>query len=59
MTTTDHQGTSFGTRGLDYRTAGVDIEAGEALVDLIKPLAKATTRRGVMGGLGGLARCST
>jgi phosphoribosylformylglycinamidine cyclo-ligase len=53
MTTADHQGTSFGTRGLDYRAAGVDIEAGEALVDQIKPLAKATMRRGVMGGLGG------
>ena len=36
-----------------YRDAGVDIEAGEALVDRIKPLAKATTRPGVIGGLGG------
>lgn len=36
-----------------YRDAGVDIEAGDALVDAIKPLAKATTRAGVMGGLGG------
>ncbi len=53
MTTADNQGTSFGTSGLDYRTAGVDIEAGDALVDQIKPLAKATARRGVMGGLGG------
>src|SRR3954470_21147025 len=38
---------------LDYRTAGVDIEAGDALIDAIKPLAKATDRSGVMGGLGG------
>ena len=36
-----------------YRDAGVDIEAGDALVDAIKPLAKATSRAGVMGGLGG------
>ncbi|HTJ88821.1 MAG TPA: phosphoribosylformylglycinamidine cyclo-ligase [Acidocella sp.] len=36
-----------------YRDAGVDIEAGDALVEAIKPLAKATTRAGVVGGLGG------
>ncbi len=36
-----------------YRDAGVDIEAGDALVEAIKPLAKATSRAGVMGGLGG------
>ncbi|OYV33842.1 MAG: phosphoribosylformylglycinamidine cyclo-ligase [Rhodospirillales bacterium 20-64-7] len=36
-----------------YRDAGVDIEAGDALVEAIKPLAKATTRVGVMGGIGG------
>ncbi len=36
-----------------YRDAGVDIEAGDALVEAIKPLAKATNRAGVMGGLGG------
>jgi phosphoribosylformylglycinamidine cyclo-ligase len=36
-----------------YRDAGVDIEAGDALVDAIKPLARATARPGVMGGLGG------
>ena len=39
--------------GLDYRTAGVDIDAGEALVEAIKPLARATNRAGVLGGLGG------
>ncbi len=31
----------------------MDIEAGDALVELIKPLAKATSRAGVLGGLGG------
>jgi phosphoribosylformylglycinamidine cyclo-ligase len=38
---------------LTYRDAGVDIEAGDALVDRIKPLARATDRAGTMGGLGG------
>ena len=38
---------------LSYRDAGVDIEAGDALVAAIKPLAAATRRKGVMGGLGG------
>jgi len=38
---------------LSYRDAGVDIEAGDALVSAIKPLAAATRRKGVMGGLGG------
>ncbi len=38
---------------MTYRDAGVDIDAGDALVDRIKPLAKATSRAGVMGGLGG------
>lgn len=38
---------------LSYRDAGVDIEAGERLVEAISPLAKATRRKGVMGGLGG------
>jgi phosphoribosylformylglycinamidine cyclo-ligase len=39
--------------GLTYGAAGVDIEAGDALVDAIAPLARATARPGVMGGLGG------
>jgi phosphoribosylformylglycinamidine cyclo-ligase len=38
---------------LTYRDAGVDIEAGDALVAAIKPLARATARPGTMGGLGG------
>lgn len=36
-----------------YAEAGVDIDAGDALVERIKPFAKATSRAGVMGGLGG------
>ena len=36
-----------------YKQAGVDIDAGNALVDRIKPHAKATMRPGVLGGLGG------
>jgi phosphoribosylformylglycinamidine cyclo-ligase len=56
MTNSDHQSeqsrhTPQG--GLSYRAAGVDIDAGDALVEAIKPLAKATARMGVMGGLGG------
>jgi phosphoribosylformylglycinamidine cyclo-ligase len=38
---------------LSYRDAGVDIEAGNDLVERIKPHAKRTMRAGVMGGLGG------
>ncbi|HET6182801.1 MAG TPA: phosphoribosylformylglycinamidine cyclo-ligase [Acetobacteraceae bacterium] len=39
--------------GMSYREAGVDIDAGEALVEAIKPLARATARPGTLGGLGG------
>ncbi|HZQ01812.1 MAG TPA: phosphoribosylformylglycinamidine cyclo-ligase [Reyranella sp.] len=38
---------------LTYKEAGVDIDAGDALVEHIKPLARSTDRRGVIGGLGG------
>lgn len=38
---------------MSYRDAGVDIAAGNQLVDRIKPLAKATERPGSAGGLGG------
>ncbi|HTH68939.1 MAG TPA: phosphoribosylformylglycinamidine cyclo-ligase [Rhodanobacter sp.] len=38
---------------LTYRAAGVDIDAGNALVERIKPLVKRTNRPEVMGGLGG------
>ena len=39
--------------GLTYAEAGVDIDAGNALVERIKPAAKRTARPGVMSGLGG------
>jgi phosphoribosylformylglycinamidine cyclo-ligase len=39
--------------GLTYAQAGVDIDAGAALVDAIKPLAKATRRPGAEASLGG------
>ena len=39
--------------GLSYADAGVDIDAGNALVDRIKPAAASTKRAGVMDGLGG------
>src|ERR1700751_2805772 len=39
--------------GLTYAEAGVDIDAGEALVEAIKPLAKATRRPGADASLGG------
>jgi phosphoribosylformylglycinamidine cyclo-ligase len=42
-----------GKNGLTYADAGVDIDAGNALVERIKPAAKRTTRPGVMSGLGG------
>ena len=41
------------TNGLTYADAGVDIDAGNTLVERIKPAAKRTTRSGVMAGLGG------
>ncbi len=40
-------------RPLRYRDAGVDIDAGNSLVERIKPLAAATARSGVTDGLGG------
>lgn len=39
--------------GINYRDAGVDIDAGNALVERIKPAAAATRRSGVMEALGG------
>ena len=41
------------TLGLSYKDAGVDIAAGNALVETIKPLAAATQRAGSVDGLGG------
>ena len=44
---------AIGGNRLSYRAAGVDIDAGESLVEAIKPLARATARPGALGGLGG------
>jgi phosphoribosylformylglycinamidine cyclo-ligase len=54
-TTSDptHDPTRDPAGGLSYADAGVDIDAADALVETIKPLARATTRAGVLGGLGG------
>ncbi len=41
------------TSSTTYRDAGVDIEAGDALVDRIKPAVKRSMRREVLGGIGG------
>jgi len=41
------------TAGLSYKDAGVDIDAGNELVERIKPAVKSTNREGVLTGLGG------
>ncbi|HKX37357.1 MAG TPA: phosphoribosylformylglycinamidine cyclo-ligase [Burkholderiales bacterium] len=41
------------SKELTYREAGVDIDAGDALVEAIKPFAKRTLRPEVLGGIGG------
>ena len=46
---TDHPA----SKSLSYRDAGVDIDAGDQLVDNIKPFARRTLREGVLGGIGG------
>ena len=45
--------TTSHTAPLSYKDAGVDIDAGDALVERIKPLAKKTMREGVLAGIGG------
>ncbi|MFC3337701.1 phosphoribosylformylglycinamidine cyclo-ligase [Paracandidimonas soli] len=45
--------TNTNSASLTYRDAGVDIDAGEALVERIKPMAARTMRAGVMAGIGG------
>src|SRR5688572_29390778 len=40
-------------KGLSYRGAGVDVDAGDALVEAIKPFAKRTLRPEVLGAIGG------
>lgn len=44
-------------KSLSYKDSGVDIEAGDSLVSMIKPLARTTSRSGVLGGLGGFGGC--
>jgi len=44
---------SDNSKGLSYKDAGVDMDAGDALVERIKPLAKKTMREGVLAGIGG------
>ncbi|RYF25203.1 MAG: phosphoribosylformylglycinamidine cyclo-ligase [Comamonadaceae bacterium] len=44
---------SASTTPISYKDAGVDIDAGDALVERIKPLAKKTMREGVLAGIGG------
>ncbi|EAA14291.4 AGAP009786-PA [Anopheles gambiae str. PEST] len=44
---------AFKHQSLSYKSSGVDIDAGDALVQRIKPLARGTNRPGVVGGLGG------
>jgi len=41
------------SNGLSYRDAGVDIEAGDALIEAIKPFARSTLRPEVLAGIGG------
>ncbi|MGV6826301.1 MAG: phosphoribosylformylglycinamidine cyclo-ligase [bacterium] len=48
-----NQASNSGPTTLSYKDAGVDIDAGNALIDRIKPIVKTTQRPGVMAGLGG------
>ena len=50
---TNIMSTSTPSVSLSYADAGVDMVAGDALVDAIKPFAKRTMREGVMAGIGG------
>jgi phosphoribosylformylglycinamidine cyclo-ligase len=45
--------TTPSTSPLSYKDAGVDIDAGDALIERIKPFAKKTMREGVLAGIGG------
>lgn len=55
MTRTNRSPSFRRMAGVTYRDTGVDIEAGEQLVELIKPLAKATATPHVIGSIGGFA----
>ncbi len=52
MSQSDHS-QSEKPESLSYRDAGVDIDAGDAFIDVIKPVAKRTQREGCLSGLGG------
>jgi len=52
-TNTKKPQTSEQKKSLSYKDAGVDIDAGDALVERIKGIAKRTRRSGVLGGIGG------
>jgi phosphoribosylformylglycinamidine cyclo-ligase len=45
--------TPLNSAPLSYKDAGVDIDAGDALIERIKPMAKKTMREGVLAGIGG------
>lgn len=49
----EHSDEKSSKTSLSYRDAGVDMEAGDALVEQIKPYAKRTMRPEVLGGIGG------
>jgi phosphoribosylformylglycinamidine cyclo-ligase len=49
----EHESNKPSESGLSYRDAGVDIDAGNSLVEQIKPIVKQTFRPGVLSGLGG------
>ncbi|MDZ4814034.1 MAG: phosphoribosylformylglycinamidine cyclo-ligase [Pseudomonadota bacterium] len=51
--TSESSSATLAPAGLTYRDAGVDIDAGEAVVERIKPLVARTFRKEVMSGLGG------
>ncbi len=53
QTTTSSPHNSTPNAALSYKDAGVDIVAGDALIERIKPLAKKTMREGVLAGIGG------
>jgi phosphoribosylformylglycinamidine cyclo-ligase len=55
MTDMSSPGSKGSTGGLTYREAGVDIDAGDSLVERIKPHVKRTMRPEVLGDLGGFA----
>jgi len=53
QTSTSSPHTPATNAALSYKDAGVDIVAGDALIERIKPLAKKTMREGVLAGIGG------